>query len=250
MTQRSTKRKSRRNAKPIATSQNLPNGIPKKPHNKSLILGASGSETENQPMAIYLNEIVSKNTTVSNNIIVLADSNDASKVQNTLEGSNSSFISSGEGNEIPKSYDTLRAKMVDLEKQTYLSSKPSMENKRPEGLIQSFEGNGKSKFQLRFPEVSNNIAQANVSTTKSGDFSNKSYPKFGATAGVNAKSKLLPSINTKKDLSIGNIKKTPKNRDISMSVIKTGRLALQDENNSSQNLKKRLHPSVDKAQSK
>lgn len=53
-------------------------------------------------MAIYLNEIVSKNSSVSNNIIVVSNQADATKIRDSLDSQGSSFIATGRLGEKPK----------------------------------------------------------------------------------------------------------------------------------------------------
>lgn len=100
MTHRSTKRKSRKNTKQLNkfSNSNLMPSPGGHSHNKSLVIGPTGSSDKNgHPMAIYLNEIVSqKQHDVINNIIVVS-SNDSGKIKNTMESSNSSYVSSNKG---------------------------------------------------------------------------------------------------------------------------------------------------------
>lgn len=123
---------------------------------------------------------------------------------------------------------TVNQQKGDNSKAPYLSSKHSIVEKKPESLIQSFDGGApiEEKNPLMFPEVSHPSLQNAIGTSKNGD-KNK----------IKSNSKLFPSINTKKDLSASHTKRTPKNRDLSMTVIKSGRLALQDESHTSHDFK-------------
>lgn len=64
-------------------------------HNKSLVVGTMINE--NERATNYINDIVSK-ITVSNNIIVVSNDNEAHKIKNSINSSNSSIISTNKGN--------------------------------------------------------------------------------------------------------------------------------------------------------
>lgn len=176
-------------------------------------------------MAIYLNEIVSKNSTVSNNIILVSSENELNKVKNTLESSNSSFMFSNREMEAPNFSSPKTHKNAEDPKQFYLGSKHSIGLEKPEALVQLSEKDSMGNYELKFPEVSNPGSQVNIASMKNVDKHRKNYIKFEQQT----KSKLLPSITAKKELNSDQAKRTPKNRDLSMTVIKSGRLALQDD---------------------
>lgn len=180
-------------------------------------------------MKLFLNEIVTKNTTVSNNIILVSTEGDQSKYKNSMESANS-FVSSSRGINETKFTAQSSTNNVDLSKGNYLTSKHSIIEKKPEGLLQSFDSHNAimAVNDVKLPVVSNGSLQPN--TTKSINSSKKNYIKFESQQ--KPKQKYLPSINTKKDLSEVSTKRTPKNRELSMTVIKSGRLALQDKNSS------------------
>lgn len=164
-THRSTRKKSRRNGKSI--NQKLVPSLPGHSHNKSLVIATSASDKEAHPMAIYLNEIVSKNSTVSNNIILVSSENQLNKVKNTLESSNSSFLFSNREMEAPSFSSPKTHKNVEGQKQFYLGSKHSIgEKNKSEALVPISEKDNQSNYELKFPEVSNPGSQVNIASMK------------------------------------------------------------------------------------
>jgi len=88
-----------------------------------LVLGSNINDPNTLPMTIYLNEIVSKNTTVSNNIIVVSNDNEAAKVKNTMESSNNSLVSSPHGLNETKFTAQSSKHQNESAKSNYLTSK-------------------------------------------------------------------------------------------------------------------------------
>lgn len=218
-------------------------------HNKSLVIGPAMVDKNGHPMTIYLNEIVSKNSNVSNNIIVVSNEKEMQQVKNTLESSNSSFMSTSKPQDEVQFTSPKTQKNVNGKKPNYLLSKHSIVENKPEELIKSFDKDAQSEFGLKFPDVGVPSVK-NIQTVKNMDKNKKNYIKYEEINSTHFKSKLLPSINTKKDLHLGQAKRTPKNRDLSMTVIKTGRLALQDEHVLSQDMKKNSSMSRDPSKKK
>lgn len=113
-------------------------------------------------MKIFLNEIVSKNTTVSNNIIVVSNENEADRVKNTMENPNPFMPSPKSLNEAQFTAQSFK-KSSDNAKMNYLTSKHSIIDKKPEALLQSFDSQ-ESSSNIKFPVVSNPTLQS--SSTK------------------------------------------------------------------------------------
>lgn len=217
LTHRSTKRKLRRNQN-LKQSTNLDAKTKGNGHNKSLVIGSHQAETEG--MASFINELIKKNSSGYNEEVI------QKKSKNNLDASSSSFLNgkhtgSGDtGNLVsPKG-----GQSADSFKPHYLNSKHSIVTNHPEQLINSTQGSLKTGFELKFPNVSSFVNQPRSS--KHADVDNKNYIKF-EDSNTAHKNKILPSIKPKKSLS--KKKRTQNNRDLSMTVIKSGRLALQDD---------------------
>ena len=219
---------------PTETNQSLVSALPDHSHNKSLVIGPVNSKKEGQPMTIYLNEMVSQNNTVSNNIIVVAADSEIGRVKETLESSNASFVNNVKTEE-SRYRSTKNNHNIDETQAKNLTSKQSTVEKKADEVIQSYDPGFSNNYQLKFPDVSAPPFKGSAKTGKHADH-NKNYIKFEVKEGSHVRSKLLPSI-TNKNGSTG-IKRTPKNRDMSMTVIKSGRLALQDESINFQDVKK------------
>lgn len=231
LTHRSTKRKSRKQSQKMSKHSNRRDGTEHQ-HNKSLVLGSTVDPSAH-PMTIYLNEIVSNN---SNNIIVVSNDKDMKQVKNSLESGNGVFMAVSNPPDEVK-YSSPKTTKHANAKPSYLISKQSIIDKKPDPLIQSYENDIDTSFGLKLPEVGV-PSELNINTVKNMDKSKKNFNKFEIPNIGHFQSKMLPSINTKKSLRGPQSKRVPKNRDLSMTVIKTGRLALQDEQIQSQDIKK------------
>jgi hypothetical protein len=226
VTHRSARRVSRRNAKVSQTKHSLMPKFTEHFHNKSLVIGGVGDQ-EGYSMKNYLNE-------TNGSINETQTNKEAVKFKNSIEGSNSSFISTIKGIYSKNITSQKGGKSSELIKPAYLNTKNSTIINKPELPIQSFDKDVRSNFALKFPDVSAPqvppIPQVPQST-RNIDVK-KSYMKLEEHPIIRHNFKILPSIKTNKILNAGKVKRVPTNRDMSMSVIKPGRLALQDENSS------------------
>jgi hypothetical protein len=229
ITHRSTRRVSRRNNKVSQTKHNLMPKFSDHFHNKSLVIGGVGNQ-EGYLVKNYLNE-------TSGSIDETPTNKDMVKFKNSLEDSNSSFISTIKGIYSKNITSQKGGKSSELIKPAYLNTKNSTIISKPELPMQSFDKDVPSNFALKLPNVSAHqipqipqIPQVPQST-RNIDVK-KSYMKLEEQPMIRHDFKILPSIKTNKILNAGKVKRVPNNRDKSMTVIKPGRLALQDENSS------------------
>ena len=200
-------------------------------HNKSLVLGSSVPRgNENNSIASFINDFINKNN--------LENKERAEIIKNSMECSNSSYlnIKNMKKAEITKLGYPSSGKSSENFQPSYLNFKQSNITNKPEILMNSFENGGKMKIDLKFPDVSVPPTLNEVKTSKNTDIGKKLYKRFDTNSNIH--SKLLPSIKNNKILNAKNSKRVSKNRDQSMTVIKSGRLALKDNYSLQEELKK------------
>ena len=118
-------------------------------HNKSLVIGSSVTrDSEGNLMANFLSELIKKNNSSK-------QTDEAIMIKNSLENSSSSYLNLNNmrQSETGNLGSPRGGKSSDSFQPSYLKVQSSIITSKPDGLINSFDKDGNSHFNLKLPDV-------------------------------------------------------------------------------------------------